>query len=286
MKLFKLQNLFVIILAVLAGFATFSGIHTRDNSPPYYFKSIRGQDVLIYGKGLYKHMSADVAIQGIAQDYITLFVAIPLLLLSLILINKGHRLWKYIFTSIIGYFLITYLMYLNMAMYNRFFLIYIAVLGLSFFALINRLINDSNDNFNVTKNENHIFENAGKFLMVNALLIGLLWLSVVVPPLIDGSIVPLAVAHYTTLTVQGIDLSLLLPLSFIAGYLAWKNKPRGYYFTLIYCMTLTLLMTALSSKIIFMAREGVSVIPAIFIIPTITLTALYFSIKMLRSLKK
>jgi hypothetical protein len=35
-----------------------------------------------------------------------------------------------------------------------------------------------------------------------------------------------------------------------------------------------------------MAREGVSVVPAIFIIPTITLTALYFSIKMLGSLKK
>ncbi|EKD80446.1 MAG: hypothetical protein ACD_40C00092G0007 [uncultured bacterium] len=51
-------------------------------------------------------------------------------------------------------------------------------------------------------------------------------------------------------------------------------------------MTLTLLMTALTSKIIFMARERVNVIPAIYIIPAITLIALYFSIQMMRRINK
>lgn len=37
-------------------------------------------------------------------------------------------------------------------------------------------------------------------------MIGSLWLGVVVPPLVDGSIYPKELQHYTTLVVQGFDL--------------------------------------------------------------------------------
>lgn len=121
--------------------------------------------------------------------------------------------------------------------------------------------------------------------MVNAVLIILLWLSVLVPPLFDGSIIPRQVEHYTTLVVQGFDLAIFLPLSFVVGFLAWKSKPNGKYFALIYCISLTILMTALCSKILFMGMSGANIIPAIFIMPSIALIALYFSYEMTLSVK-
>ena len=69
--------------AVAAGFGIFS-----DYGPgTFEYESIRGRTIEIYGEGIYRHMSADVAIQGIAQDYVTLFLAIPLLVIALI----GYR---------------------------------------------------------------------------------------------------------------------------------------------------------------------------------------------------
>ncbi len=77
----------VLAIAVLAGAAAFCAIFPDFGTGPFSYESIRGRSIEIYGKGVYQHMPADVAIQGIAQDYVTLFLAIPLLLIALI----GYR---------------------------------------------------------------------------------------------------------------------------------------------------------------------------------------------------
>jgi hypothetical protein len=73
--------------------------------------------------------------------------------------------------------------------------------------------------------------------------------------------------HFTTLIVQGYDLGLLLPVSFVAGFLLFRKSLIGYLYSTIYLGFLSLLMTALTAKIIAMALSGVNVIPVIFIIP-------------------
>ena len=86
----------VILIVILTCIATTSGIFMRDGAGTYQFKSIRGKQVTIYGKGLYKDMSAEVAPQGIAQDYITLLIAIPLLLVSLWITRHGSAKGRYL----------------------------------------------------------------------------------------------------------------------------------------------------------------------------------------------
>lgn len=58
----------VVVIALFSVVATLSGILSGigADSSHYVFESIHGQQVTIFGKGVYKHMSADVAIQGIA----------------------------------------------------------------------------------------------------------------------------------------------------------------------------------------------------------------------------
>jgi hypothetical protein len=176
--------------------------------------------------------------------------------------------------GVLNYIFLTYLFYMNMAMYNSMFLVYVTLTGLSFFGLALTLISIETNELLSSLNRNTPLNFIGGFLIFNAVSITLLWLSVVVPPLLDKSIVPLAVQHYTTLTVQAFDLSLFLPISFVAGFLLIRKNKFGYLIAPVYLVFLSLLMTALIAKIIAMALAGVNVFPAIIIIPCIAILAI------------
>ncbi|MFW5663449.1 MAG: hypothetical protein ACOCYD_00265 [bacterium] len=273
--------LIVIISAMAAGFGIFS-----DFGPGVFtYESIRGQTIEIYGKGVYQHMSADVAIQGIAQDYITLGVAIPLLIISLAGYRKNSLRAHFLLAGTLGYFLVTYLFYTAMGMYNIMFLPYVVLLGLSFFGF-----------FLATKELSLLdmvrifslktpYKFVGWFLIINAVAITFLWLNIIVPPLVDGSIFPAELNHYTTLIVQGFDLGLLLPICFVSGVFLLRKKSDGYLFATIYLVFLSIFMTALTAKIIAMAMSDVNVIPVIFIIPTINIITIVSAALMIKNVK-
>lgn len=277
----------LVILIVLASIAAASaGIFSGGGLGQYEYESIRGEKITIYGKGLYQHMSADVAIQGIAQDYITLFAGVPLLIISLIYSRKNSLRGQFLLAGTLGYFLITYLFYLAMAMYNTMFLVYVFLLGTTFFAFLLMVFSIHGSGIVSFIKSERLIRNAGIFLIINSVMIALLWLGVVIPPLADGSIIPREVQHYTTLIVQGFDLGLLLPAAFVTGLSALRKKPLGYLFTIIYLIFLSLLMTALVSKILFMAAAGANVIPVIFIMPSIALISIIFSALLLRNIRE
>ena len=96
--------------------------------------------------------------------------------------------------------------------------------------------------------------------------------------MLDNSLYPEAVGHHTTLTVQlivqGIDLSLLLPLSFVLGYLLLRKRFLGYLFAPGYLVFLSLLMMALVGKIVYVGILGYNIIPVIFIIPVIEIISI------------
>ncbi|MGM0462809.1 MAG: hypothetical protein ACQEQ4_10385 [Fibrobacterota bacterium] len=215
-------------IALLSGVAASIGIFYHGGGGSFVYHSIRGHDVMIFGKGLYRHMPVDVAVQGIGQDYVTLFIAIPLLLLSLIGYRKKSIRSLFLLSGVLGYFLVTYLFYTAMAMYNFMFLCYVALLGLSFFGVcISARALEFSDTFHFS--EKTPAKAVGVFLMFNAISIAFLWLGIVVQPLIEGSIYPVELNHFTTLIVQGFDLGVLLPISFVIGFMLFRKKKIGVY---------------------------------------------------------
>ncbi len=286
MKNKKVISVLVIIVAIMAIIAASSGIFSHGGSGNYEYKSIRGKTVTIHGDGLYRHMSSDVAIQGIAQDYVTLFLAVPLLLAALIFSVKGSLRSRFLLAGILNYFLVTYLFYLEIAMYNEMFLAYVILIGTSFFAFVILLMNFEIQKMPVIFNSNIPVKFIGGFLIFNSIIIAMLWLSIVLPPLINGSVIPDAVQHYTTLTVQGLDLALFLPVSFVSGFLLIKKRPFGYLMSAVTLVFLPMLMTALTAKIIAMAMTGVSVIPAVFMIPSILVISVICSLLLLRNINE
>jgi hypothetical protein len=283
MKFCKQITVLTLIICITSFVATLIGIVSNSGKGSYLFKTIRGETIEIYGKGIYRHMSSDVAIQGIAQDYVTLFIGIPLLLFALFFYRKGKSNAKFLLTGVLLYFFLTYLFYTAMAMYNELFLAYVVLLSCSFFALILNLIS-FNYKSKLLKSDKYI-SITGYFLIVNSILIALLWLSVILPPLFNQSIYPVELHHYTTLIVQGFDLGIFLPMGFVSALLALRKNNFGEIFTTIYIVFLSLLMTALTSKVIFMANAGANVVPVIFIMPAIGIFSTILSFQLLSQIK-
>lgn len=275
-----------LIIILLAGIAASTGIFSSGGLGSYEIETVRGDSVTVYGKGIYQHMSEEVAPQGIAQDYVTLFVGIPLLIIALIWARKDSLKGRFLLAGVLGYFLVTYLFYLLMAMYNALFMVYVILLGASFFAFVLTLFSFDlkalPDCFPESIPRNFI----GGFLIFNSIAIGLMWLSVVIPPLFDGTIIPQQVEHYTTLTVQGLDLALLLPLAYLTGWLFIKQKPMGYLLSPVYIIFLSILMLALTAKIIAMGLIGEAMMPAILIIPSFGVVAIACSGLLIRKIRE
>lgn len=284
MRHVKPVTILVFLIVVGALLATSMGIFSTGGSELQEYESIRGETVEIYGEGIYRHMSAEVAPQGIAQDYVTLFLGIPLLVLSLFWARSGSLKARFLLAGTLGYFLMTYLFYLMMAMYNVLFLVYACLLGTSFFAFTLTLLSFDLKNLSQQFSAKTPVKWTGGFLIFNSLAIGLLWLGVVIPPLLDGTIIPPETEHYTTLVVQGLDLGLLLPMAFLSGVLFIRGKPFGYLLAPVYFVFLSLLMTALSAKIIAMAGLGYNVIPAIFIIPAFVVISIICTVVIFRNM--
>lgn len=280
---FKSQiTVLVLIISIAALVATLIGIFSSVGEGSFTYQSIRGETIEIYGIGIYRHMSSEMAVLGIAQDYVTLFIGIPLLLLGLVSYRKGKYSAKFILTGVILYFFVTYLFYTALAMYNEMFLVYILLLSCSMLALILCLLSFDYESPLLS---NLKIKFAAWFLLFDIILMTLLWLKIIIPPLIDFSIYPLELEHYTTLAVQGLDLGIFLPLGFVSAILALKNYNSGKIFTIVYMVFISVLMVTLTSKMIFLFNMVGTVNPAIFIMPTIALFSIIFSFRLLRQFK-
>lgn len=261
------------------------GIISNEGGGTFIYESIRGQMVEIYGKGVYRHMSSDVALQGIAQDYVTLFVAIPALLVAFFYTKKHSFKAKLVLSGVLLYFTLTYLFYVAIALYNELFLVASLTLFVSLFSFILNMMSFDFQHIKTRFNPQASMRLASLFLIMIAIMMAMLWLSVIVPPMLDGSFYPKTLYHYSTLIVQGYDLGIFLPLAMISGILGLKKNEYAYVLVPTYWVFLSLLMLALLSKIAFMAQAGVNVVPVIFIIPVMFLMAIIFALKIIKNFR-
>jgi uncharacterized membrane protein len=164
-----------------------------------------------------------------------------------------------------------------MAMYNQLFLLWVLILSLCFLVFYIMFSGLKEEEFTENITSRIPSKWLGGFLIFCSVSIALLWFSIVVPPALTGTIPP-QVEHYTTLIVQALDLAIGLPVAFIAGVLIIKKKAFGFKLAAVYIVFLSLLMCALSAKVIAMAFLGFNVVPAIFIIPAFAVVSVLLSI--------
>lgn len=252
-------TVFILLMAILAsGYGLLSGSGGAPADSTEFFTSIRGEKIELYSSGIYKYESVSMAAQAKAQDGVTLVLAVPLLLVSLVMSLRGRIKGRLLMAGALGYFAYTYASYSFLAMYNNLFLIYVLLFSTSMFAFILTLLSLERDRVERFFKPNLPAASIGFFLLFIAFMIMMLWLGRIAGPLRQGTI-PEGLEHYSTLVIQALDLAIVVPLSALTGILLIRRQPYGYLLAPVVIVKAAALLTSISAMLIGMLNAGVHV---------------------------
>lgn len=281
----KTLTLLVTLIIILATAASLLGIFSSNESGIVDIESFREESVQLYGQGLYSLDSTTIAAQGIAQDIVTLLVGVPLLLWSLILSLRDDLRFKLLLTGTLGYFLYTYTSYVFLWMYNPLFLVYVALMSVSFFALVIAIqsIDRALLKNSFSKNTPHKF--LGGFQIFFAFFLAYMWLEKIIHSLINNTI-PNGLDHYTTLVIQGLDLGFIVPLALLSGIMLIKRKPFGYLLSSIIITKGFTMGIAITAMVINQLRANVSMpLSEIIMFPAFSVVLIYCMYVLLKNIQ-
>ena len=249
-----------LLISALALVATTVGIFTATGVVHSTFTSLRGESIAMQGGGLYAHESVSGAAQAIGQDYVTLLVGIPLLLIATYLAMRGSLRGKILQAGALWYFGYTYLLMAFGGAYNQLFLVYVALYSASVFAFVLSLL--SIDVVDLpTQFAPRFARRAIAWLVIGfGALLALLWLGRIVPALVGGTVPP-GLESYSTLFVQVGDLGLVVPLAILTGVLLLRQHPAGYLLAGVLLVKGATFGLALIAMMLSMAAAGVAIVP-------------------------
>lgn len=228
MKQQSVLNWLVPLIVVLALFAAGIGLFSPNTGSPFSFATVRGETVQIWGQGWYHYDTAIGALSFQAGDLITLFLAIPVLIVAFVLYRQGSLRGGLLLTSALAYFLYTYISLGFGAAYNNLFLIYILIFSASLFGLILAL-----SSFDLQTLPAHFADSlphrgTGLFLMVSGVILSLIWLMLSIIPALLQSKAPLEAYYYTTFMTGILDIGIVAPALILSGVLIRRRTPLGY----------------------------------------------------------
>lgn len=198
----------------------------------------------VFMDGLYRDGPALVS-QAKAQDLVTLVVALPVLVSAAVLARSGSLRAHLAWLGCMVYLVYTYAGYAFAVKYNPLFLVYIALLGCSLFALIGGLAELDMAEIKARYAGQKPARAASLFLAGLMALFYAVWLSELVPALIAGTI-PQSILDSGTPTnmIHVLDMAWILPSFGIAALSLWRKEPLGYATVGVLLVFLVLLVLA------------------------------------------
>ncbi len=233
----KRESLFSILVAILSAAASAGGLFIG---------------------GLYRRDTVWASSQLRGNDLVTLAVAVPLLVVALVLAERGSAGARLVRLGVLAYMAYNYAFYLFGAAFNEFFLIYVAVFSLSLGALILGLAAvDAAAIARLFRERTPVKGIAGYMVFIAAFL-GFNWAFRTMGFLATGRI-PQDILNsgLPTAIVYAIDLSLLVPALASVAALLWKRRPWGYVLGTVLMVKCATYPLALVGMGIFAARAGV-----------------------------
>ncbi|HXZ04187.1 MAG TPA: hypothetical protein VEH81_05095 [Ktedonobacteraceae bacterium] len=182
----------------------------------------------LFLKGTYARETTSYALQSVGQD-IENIVAAATLLLAVYFASKGSLKAFLVWMGVLLALIYSYVIYAFAVHFNSLFLVYVAILGLSFYTLVGSLMHLRLEDLQPCFVANTKARLVSVFLLVIAILFYLQWLSEDIPALLAGK-VPQSVVENGLLTnpVHVLDMGLLLPAMVITAMLLWRRKLLGY----------------------------------------------------------
>jgi len=275
------------LIAVLALLSASLGFFTPGDGEPVSLTTARGETVEIWGQGLYQYDTPIGATGFRAADVITLALAIPILLISILMYRRGSLKGGLLLTGALSYFLYNYTSMGFGAAYNNLFLAYILIFSASLYGLILALLT-----FDLKTLPSHFGAGLPRngisiFLIISGIILSLIWLVLsIVPALLAGKAPPEA-SYYTTFITGIVDIGMIAPALILGGVLIRRGTPFGYLLASnMLIFTCILGANLIAAGIIQVTKEVITIGQAMaFTVPfaILTLIAVWFTVVLFRN---
>ncbi len=215
----------------------------------------------VFDPNLYILDAPSYAIQGVGQDFATLIIAVPALLLTASLAWRGSTRALLVNLGVQTYLLYSYAMYAITVHFNSLFLVYCFSMGLAFYGLVGIIANfDKGElrlNILASPKEQIIRRSMAGMLFFTAAIFYFLWLSDIIPHLLAGTTPQsLAEIDLPANVVHVFDLSILLPGLILSGVWLLRKQIYGFLFAPMLSIFGLFMALSLVSMVVFMVGAG------------------------------
>lgn len=275
-----------VLIAILALLAVGAGFFWPNTGGPYTFTALRGQEVQMYGQGLYRYDTLFTGAANRGNDLITFVLAIPLLLYALVQYRQNSLRGGLLLLGTFVYFLYLYGSYALGIAFNPLFLVYIALFSATLFAVV--LLFSSVDRQLLADHLAPTLPRRGIaiFMLISGLATLVIWLQPLLDALLQNKPSP-ALGTYTTTITDVLDLGIITPATFIAGILIWRRNPTGYLIAFSLLILEIMLTPMIAAQTVSQLLAGITFTPVEIIGPmvgfaTLGLFALWVMVILLR----
>ena len=193
------------------------------------FTSIGG----VFFEGVYRDNKLIISVMR-ANDIVTLFIAVPIMLISLFYTIKNSFKARLVWIGTLFYMLYNFMFYLYGVAFNRFFLLYIFLFTASAYSIIFALIKTDVKLIANKFSPKTPTKLISGFMMFFSLLLGGLWVGMSMSYLFTGKIPQTVIdSGNPTAIVFATDLSVLIPAIVLGAILLWKKRNWGYILSTI-----------------------------------------------------
>lgn len=235
------------IVALLAGVAAALGVFARGDGTFAPATSALGEAYQIAVGGVYAGSSRQLVAEGVGWDVFTLLVAVPILLVAASFVARGSFRGSLVAAGMLGYFGYMHLEYAVTWSFGPMFPLFILIYGSSLVGIIvlASLIADAGirDRFDDRFPRRRIAAlNIGMAFLLTVLWIG---------RIVDGLAAETAVLHgETTMTVQALDLGLVVPVSILVAVGAMRRSAAGMVAAAAFAVTFVAMATAIAAMMV------------------------------------
>jgi hypothetical protein len=216
-------------IAVLAGLVAAIGVFGRGDGSVTQVTNIRGIEFAMATTGVYAYNAQRDVAEGVGWDVFTLVVAVPALLVGAWLVARGSFAGRLFAMGVLAYLLYQYLEYAVAWAFGPLFLPFVGIYGASLIAIVGIATQVAQDG--VAGRFSAAFPRVGWTVLsvVMAAMLAVLWLGRI-RVAVDGDLATAGLTSETTLTVQALDLGLVVPTLLLSSALAWRRSEVGYAF--------------------------------------------------------
>jgi hypothetical protein len=254
------------LIALLALVAAGAGLFWQGGTGPATFTSIHGETVELYAKGLYRYDSIFKAGANQGADLVTIIIAIPLLVITARMYQRGSMRGHLLLTGTLVWFLYAYASQALATTYNEFFLVYVVLFSASLFAFVLAFSSIDLPMLATRFSARLPRRSVGIFMIVSGLVPFVVWLAPLLSAMLRGES-PELLDHSTTMVTEVLDLGIIVPAALISGLLILRRAPLGYLLAFSLLILEVMLAPMIAAQTAFQIAAGVSFTTAMIVGP-------------------